>query len=446
MPEGTHEAKKPAADVDTLVAGSSPDAAVLAGRSPLPSQLAGPSSSAYVNSGAACEANPELAENRADCFLDPGVRSRLITGFQLRVLEASVRFGEACQALDLDKRLGKKKADMPWYVGLMLDVIGAFAGNTLGKALSQMRSGGLDQLAKVGSELLVQKPDQPNWATISFNALSAVSTKQLGDNIKHVISAVKKEGVSAATSTESPLLSRRHENTETRSFLSTLRAQAGASFARIREDAPAVASDAELLTLFEAFSAWRHTADAYKAAISEKLDRLKASGVSKIGLNLMDPRDPGDRHLDPADARLREPLSPENVRNGPPVGGAREKKVVWVVYGSGAPGHYGYAHRDWGPSTVITAPIERSLHPDDTTTQVPYYAGPVPDEFVEIALLRHREVWGAEPERFVIFEHQFPFSYLADPERIVRSRREYETRLAGVKRMLGGGGANIDGR
>lgn len=421
MSEPALQANASRITADDLVTGASPELAVLAGRTPLESQRQGPTGSALVNTGAACEANPGLAADPGACFLSPAVRARLVRGFQLRVIGAAERFHSACEQLRFEELLADDEDELPWFVGLVLDVISSFAGRTLSSVLDQIRTTSIDSLSRLGARLQVEPPQLPSWTQISRDALATVSPKTIQDNVKQVVSVVKREVASTTRREITPRAGA--ERAERLSFLELLSTNAEVSFERIREQTPVIASDAELIALFESFAAEHHSTVAYKAAITDKVARFKASGVTKIGTRLLDPRDPTDRHLPPTDARLREPARPGAYRDGPSAGGAREKKVVWVVYGSGAPGHYGYAHRDWGPGATITAPLERSLRPDQTTTALPYYAGPVPDELVEIALRRHRAVWKAPPATFLIREHEYPFLFLSEPDRIARSLR-----------------------
>ena len=356
---------------------------------------------------------PGLANDHAACLLDAGQRGRLFALFAQRVSDAGTKFQLACSELRVDKLL-EPEADrdvMPWFVGLMLDVISMYAGHTLGAALRAMRTDASARLASIGAQLLVEAPDAPNWATATFHAINAVQPKTLEDSVKKAVELGKKRVVS--TINERPAVPASNERAETLSYLGALERAASVSFQAIREQTPAVASDAEMLTLFEAFDGALHTVDSYKAAIIEKISRFRRSGATKVGLQGMGK---DDYHLHRSDPRRRERDDPSNHRDTDYAQfGMREKKVVRVIYGSGAQGHFGYVHRDWEKAG--------RLDPDETTSEVPYYGGDVPDEFLEIALAQHIRVWKALPDPFVINEFEFPAKFVDQPDRIVKSRK-----------------------
>jgi len=150
-------------------------------------------------------------------------------------------------------------------------------------------------------------------------------------------------------------------------YLNLLGDRSVKAFEHQRLDPIDKATDAELVILFHSYRTdMGHTLSGYKAAITDALERFKASQASKIGR---------ERYFS----------------------GARDTKVAWVQRGPAPPRLHYLTHRaetGQSPHTMANPQIPMLGRQEDGFS----IAHPVEREFVDTAIEKHREVWGAEPE------------------------------------------------
>jgi hypothetical protein len=206
-----------------------------------------------------------------------------------------------------------------------------------------------------------------------------VTDNRIAQWSKSGFDVVKKAGSAKAKKLQNQ--SAADERGENVSYLEGLQNSCDAGFDGFSAMALGSANDAELLAIWQGMSSEHHSVGAYRAPLAEKLARFKSSGVKELGRK--------DAHDEMGTSVMRD------------------TRVVWVrdFPGNGKTLYYqsqdGYAD----PSTVAIG--------DPGTEWVPDYpSGPrafgptnvrsdmqlgrtVPTEFLEAALSKSEQVWGA---------------------------------------------------
>lgn len=375
MPDKEHKpasvSKKPAIAASDLIRGASPRDALGA----TPQQSKGPTGNAFVDKGPFCSG--KLTD--AECFLTPDQRERLVTTYQLRVQAAETNYKIALVELRVDKLL-QKESDLPWVVSLAIELVGLHLVGKISSALFALRSGGLKRLDAVLTEASVSMSDAP-LAEAAERALRSASTQRISRGVKAAVDSardasktkLKRRVVEAAKS------QKRHAV----AYIDRLKDEAGLAFQSIREDTPVLASDIELVAMMHGLDAELHTISEYKNGLAQKLSRLEGSGVNLIGKR---------------GARRHKLLLGS-------VGVMRHTRVVWAV--SQATGQKVLRFETWDGQPTMKKFDRRGDYVDDKfrparpVTAEPELGDVVPDEFKDVAIERHEQLWGAAPETIV---------------------------------------------
>jgi hypothetical protein len=130
----------------------------------------------------------------------------------------------------------------------------------------------------------------------------------------------------------------------------------------------------------------------YMSLLSEKMNRFRKSGVTKIG------RMPAGR-----DERFRKTPDLENEMGEEVL---RDTRVVWAQYSEGGPRELRYEQLDGERVHSILHPGGEhhprkglpTFGPAKPLTKESELGRPVPTEFQSAALSRHQQVWGVGPE------------------------------------------------
>lgn len=338
----------------------------------------GPTGDDYVDRGAICDETMGPG-----CLLTHDRRSRLISKFAGRVLQAASNFNDALQNVQLEVML-EKAEDLSWAALLLLDLATWHVGSMVTTALTTLKTGQAEKLQKIAG----------TPATLDRRlreAFVSVSDTRIRESVKKSVDATKRGLTAAARRPRSQAT--KAEKAESLSFLAELRSAANLGFQQIRERVPATMNDAEMITLVDAFDVGNHKVDAYQQGIEDKLARYRSSGVAKIG------------------SRYEHRLATEqNAASGDVI---RDVRVVWLEFESSYPRKLAFQHQDgridYGvmrrddPGSPL--PTRRDFGPHDAVTSDPEMGHSeisgtnffVPDEFVEAALARHEEMWGAAP-------------------------------------------------
>jgi hypothetical protein len=330
----------------------------------------GPTGDDYVDRGAVCD-----QRQGPGCFLTGPQRARLIGELQSRILFAKESFLHAADHVRMEKLVeSDTTGDQSWIAMLLLDIATAH--------LSTLIAGSITALKNVAAKNVAEVRIQNEWDQVErdhglgfalVETLTAVSETTIRNVTKQVFDAAKK-GLTKATSS-AIAKTRRQERI---GYLDGLADSAAAGFQTMSEVLPGVADDTSLLAFTRSFDKRNHTIAQYSEAITAKLERFEASGVTQIG------RNPYVRK------RATGPRSDEVDR---------DVRVVWVMFMSGSPKRLAFEHQDlysaspsergpsYGDGMKYTQEAERGLSEADGTNWL------VPDEFVDLALERHEQVW-----------------------------------------------------
>ncbi len=329
----------------------------------------GPTGDDYVDHGAVCDDKAS-----SDCFLNGQQRARLIDQLSHRIAEASTNYKIAAQAARVDKLVAEEE-ELPLGVFILLDLVTLHSVLSVSHSLAHLKGGSVDSLKQIAAEAKAAGTHADDrWYQHAMHAIGSINDEHIKDNIENAIDGVKeraRHGLQRGANREES-----GAKAEAATFLDLLTDQAALGFATVRERVPATASDAELVTLWQAFAVENHLVSQYKAALVEKLERYEKSGVTQVAK---------------ADAH-------------PEWGMPREDKggyVIWNVYLSGHPKELIYEHGGMSYSAkdqLAGKPAGRR----GGQVGVGIYDGNfrghtvtrVPDEFIEVAIMRHQKVWG----------------------------------------------------
>lgn len=293
------------------------------------------------------------------CFWSDDQRGRLIQDFQLNVDHAEQQFGLALERIRLDEIVSKPD-DLNWFLSLALDIVGAhlvavFTRSIMkaaGPALDAARRSAADAVvdaalhgeevartwrARATEMILKVTPQQvASLSTAAFVPAKNLAKKELAAGISHTPSAAAKSATLA--------------------YINQLSRAAAVSFRQYRLDACGHANDAELAVLWTGMSPENHNVDDFQPVLADKIARFKKSGVGEIGTTT----------IEYGEGQLRS-----------------KTRVVFVqdIYGSKT-AWYEKQHQDFegkGRAPTDGPTLDRR----------------VPEEFVEAAVQRSEQVWGA---------------------------------------------------
>lgn len=334
----------------------------------------GPTANRYVDDGAACD-----TRTGPGCFLDEAQRGRLTEAFHGRVSGVERVYKDALMKCRIDELVAKDD-DLPWVATVVLEVIG---GHVLSAAVGAATRGlaaaraTMQQAEALGVSLAERVPDTVKRAMAS---LSGLSESEIKAHVGLVVTKAKRmaEGQLKSARDADAKAQRKGDAT----YLRQLYDQASVAFQTMREGLPAVAVDTELFAFFESFDIGNHTIEMYETEIAAKVARYRKSGVEDIGVTPAGITAHGEQHRP-----------------------AVEKRVVWMRYQSKSTPVLGYVSSTAGGKS----------EPD-----------PVPPEFAEAALARHRATWGAEPESVKVDDS----GYFWDPKRAGKAQENNPVRKA----------------
>jgi hypothetical protein len=362
----------------------------------------------FIDHGAACDAD----EGAKGCFLLPAQRSRLIQTFQHRVLDASSRYQEAAQALRVDKLL-QKDDDLHWVLQIVLDFAGSFIGGRITQSLTGLKNEGVAKLAELGGAAGKQRGD--GWQEHALHALRGTTDDHLkagvGTAMKH-ISAMASGKFKAIQNQP-----QRDKRSEAVGFLKIVMDQAALAYAKLRESIPAVSSDAEIITLWEAFAAERHLPSAYAEELAAKLERFEDSGITEIRRQF-DPqkREQIERNRENMKGRIDDVYARD-------LGGLEHDPgtyVVWRTFVSGYPKDLAFQFKGADSADHVRVGGQDGTH---NTQGAPLDRKrlQILPEFWDVAISRHTAVWGAAPGTELIDDR----GWYWDPPRAEAARRNW---------------------
>lgn len=327
----------------------------------------------WIDHGAVCDGKDNQTPG---CFLENTQRMRLVIDFKDRVETASTNYKIALVELKLAELL-KKDDDVSWVLSLALDLVGAHLIKVAAKAAIALKASGINKLASAmeGSYLSDQ-----SWRTRTEMIIQSIDDKAIESNVKTLFDPAKKAGIVAVKSAAKG--DAKTKKAATLAFIDQLKDQCDLGFQTFATNATGSSSDAELVVLWEGLDRAHHTVGAYKEALGEKLARFKKSGITELGRQNVK-----DRQFNRADVQ-------------------RDKRVVWIQENGKKTLHYQSQEGDYNPNVIKRGdPGSEELFGEagklkfgardpreDIRTE-----GPVPDEFVEVALERSEQLWGITP-------------------------------------------------
>lgn len=300
----------------------------------------------YIDHGAVCDVDA----TRPGCFLDAGQRARLISEYKERVAHARESYRGAILRLQLDRLTSSPSSDLPWIAELLLDVVGAHAFTSILGAIQLAKAGELRMIERRIGEDAAGERLHTHLDAEMHRSLSSLSETSMGWWAKEMTDRGKKSTQSALKAA----LGARAKSDGGREidYLDLIASESSHVFKTMREEPPAVATDAQLCALWEAFDDDRHSLAIYEQLIADKVARFMSSDVDSIGVSFFTHRTEM----------------------------ARSTQVVRLLYAAG-PSRLAYLKSD-----AIDPQAIGDL---------------VPAEFESVALARHQQVWG-EPVRDMI--------------------------------------------
>lgn len=176
----------------------------------------------------------------------------------------------------------------------------------------------------------------------------------------------------------------RGDRNETVSYLDQLKEQCDIEFQEFKDEFRGWRDDGEMAVMWEGMDPHFHSVGAYKDALSAKLQRFKASGVTEIGRRQTVDRVTGDADV------------------------YRDTRVIWLKDSQGNKTLW-YQSQDGNMDPEVLHKGDPG-YPGNTDESMPF--GPreprekpvlgrrVPDEFIEAALARSEAAWGPAPVVF----------------------------------------------
>lgn len=321
----------------------------------------------WVDQGAGCEG---AAPGTAECFLDPGQRSRIATTYQARVNAAYTAYLGALSSLRVDELLKKEPEHTDVIFDILLDVVGMVTSHAITTIAKALAGGHTETITDVVA----------NVGAVVENAHSAEA--ELG----HVVGAGV--GMAKAKATALHAAHQAAPKNANVAYLDLLGEASGVIYEHLREDMIAGVSDGALVMLFDSFRASAgHSVAAYKDEVSGKLDRFKKTKLSMIGTAKDEQKNEG---IVPGDFRVDQLT-----------------KAFWVKtpMGMRLALYKRPADTGWVPDTSSAIPMSRppnameraSEKMRDISGESLRFVEYVPPEFVAAAVKMHIDKWGAVP-------------------------------------------------
>jgi hypothetical protein len=369
-----------------------------------------------VDHGVACD---KPAPGQAGCYLDALQRRDLVSDIQLRMTDAKATFLDACTNVRVDKLL-EKDSDVPWFLGMMLDIATAFAATKMIEALKGLKQGiavapvveeywALNEthtaINTIGVEAQAKKTLKERVRSIDDAAIVQATQTAMAKG-KAAVSAVLQKAANDPAAQKAAALD----------YVAELKDKAGIAFDAARRTMPVGLSDEQLLALDEAWQPSYHSSSGYTQAITAQVNLFNASGISKIGRSVTErvPVD-DDGHAIAGGAFANTPVR-------------RDVRVAWYHYVSGWPKQLVFQHQDAerdpevihmddpgmseaagtekGAKHYTFGPPggeidERPMNGIDNRTEGAFIIDP---SLWDVAIEKHTMTWGSAPEHFTVDE------------------------------------------
>ncbi len=346
--------------------GAAIDRGVAPGRLAMTNYMQSPATGAgdYVDHRGVCD----NGSGAAGCWLDDIARGRLVTEYQGRVTRAMASYQAAITRETIDT-LMEHDDDLFWVATLVLGVATEQIGLAIGAALKTLRGratgaiSDIDTVAKMGSRkfALLDRIDSVSDDTIK--TLGKLPADALKDKLKGTL----KDRQNTQDKNDRDAATR---------YLDRLLEASAAIYERYAEEPPNRATDAELLVLFRSWNAEDHNPGVYRMLVRSAVDRYKASNAKRIGL----------QHANPMATIQKD----------------THVKVGWVKMGPNAKAQLMYLEQDFeaGDPAIARDDAERMEKPGATMDETPKPTNLVEDEFTNVAIERHMQLWGSAPKTY----------------------------------------------
>jgi len=359
-------------------------------------------------------------------LLTPAQRTTLEEKFRLRALAIEGNYQDAASQLRVNELLKKEDSELHWIASLLLDVgVGLVAGQILKSLVAIKASRGAKLEAIVSSAIEHQ---EPNFKLTTSQQLIQAATKLSDESVKSTVDAAfglgKKQAITDIK--EPHIAGIKDEKEQNVAFLDYLKDVATITYQRFRESGYKGLDDAELILLFDSLDGHNHLISFYKVLISDKLKRFQDSKVSEIGRKLT------TRKLYAADGKQVATPGYAGKRV------MRDVYVEWHTYLSSSPNQLVYRFHDSHDLADSISPDEPSetalpmppssrkkvtASPEHGVSEDPNSIFIVPREFHEIAIERHRKMWGQDPHYEFVDDSNFPDPIRAKSARDNRARQ-----------------------
>jgi len=361
----------------------------------------GPTGDAYIDHGALCDQRAG-----SGCFLEPDQRARLVTAVQNRITYVRETFRHAAQAVRMDKLLEKDDGDMSWLALFLLDIATGHLSTLVAGSITILKNAATKRIGDVHAhDAMYQVEGDHGWGLALGERLTSVSDAAIKNTTKQVFDAAKK-GITNAHKAAGGADARQRKR-ETVSYLRELMDATARGFMTMSQVLPAIADDATLIAFYDSFDENKHAQSEYEEAIAAKVGRFENSGVLAIGRN-----DAFRTEL----GRIVE----------------RDVQLVWLIFMSGSPMRLAYQRHDKHKTREFESPAAYGAGkpvtdaPENGFSEAPGTNFLVPDEFVDVALQRHQQVWG-DTVHTVLYDDSDPIWGSAR----VAAANEYKRRRAG---------------
>jgi hypothetical protein len=313
---------------------------------------------AYPDHDAKCA----TSNDSSGCFMSPAQRSRFVVLLLDEIQTAQTNYKDALIELEVEKLI-EKDDDLNWMASLVLDLATSHLSTIFSGAIKGLKGTKVQSPAELGLGLDVSMPaDVSKWSEAANNALDKVSDKSIESTTKIGFDAAKKKTQKIGKSIQNDQTD--EEKTAALSYIDRLKQQCDVGFKAFKDNLLATGSDAELVVVYRGMAPEYQSIGQYKAALAEKLARFKRSGVTDIGQKALRPL---QAHV----ATLYE-----------------NKRCVWLLDANGNKALWFYGVVSGNQSM----PWENGRDPDIEK---------VADEFVDVAVAKSEQKWGATPT----FEH-----------------------------------------
>jgi hypothetical protein len=332
---------------------------------------------------------------KGDDVFSPEQRGRLINAFQQRTLAADSAFKTALTQIRVDKLI-EKPDDMSWVLNLALMAIGSWSGTVIKQVMTSLASQGADALL-----VYLEKDLSDRMTKLSTGLYRGVlAASEAFPKKTSAASKAIANGITGARKWETKMSSKADID-----FLDLLGTQTGVMFQQIRETAMLGISDAELLGLHEAWNVDRNSAGDYKQQITELLGEYKKSDIKNLGR--------GDRPFSDPDKDVGKGEGQPGVGNGPDT---IDRFVVRLYFQSGETPRYAIADKYIDPNQLPNPfaglpkdernePLKEGMvgkHALKYTMEKYSLIKLVHVDLEQVAIIRHREKWHAEPNTLIV--------------------------------------------